>query len=209
MSVLTTIDEVVDAIRGARVAGRSAVIGITGSPGAGKTTISTEVVERLAPDAALLSQDGFHQPQARLVELGRRDRMGAPDTFDLIEFLSALTALNTTTDPGRAWSAPVFDRAIEEAVPDAYPIPFGTPFVVVEGNYLLLDSGGWEHAAPLLDLTFFIDADRDIRLERLIARHEHYGKTPEAAREWALGSDERNAAVIEPTIARADHIIRL
>lgn len=208
MSVLTTVDEVVEAIRGAAVGNRTTVVGIAGSPGAGKSHIGKQVVNRLAPDAALLPLDGFHLPQSRLVALGRRNRMGAPDTYDIVEFLSALTALNSTIHPGRDWSAPIFDREIEEPVPDAFAIPFGTPFVVIEGNYLLLDNGGWEHAASRIDVTFFVDSDSSIRQQRLIDRHIQYGKTPEAAREWALGTDERNAAVIEPTAARADHIIR-
>lgn len=62
------------------------VIGIAGSPGAGKSTIAADLVEMLGASAALLPMDGFHLPQATLVELGRRERMGAPDTFDVDGF---------------------------------------------------------------------------------------------------------------------------
>jgi pantothenate kinase len=80
---------------------------------------------------------------------------------------------------------------------------------VVEGNYLLLDSGGWERTAPLLDLALYIDLARDVRLGRLIARHERFGKSPEDARAWALGPDETNAHLIEATAERADYRIAL
>jgi len=41
----------------------------------------------------------------------------------------------------------------------------------------------------------------------LISRHIRYGKSPEAAREWALGSDENNALLIERGRSRADYIV--
>src|SRR5579884_2593077 len=58
------------------------LLGITGPPGAGKSTLADAVVAAVGDAAALVPLDGFHLPQAELVRLGRRDRMGAPDTFD-------------------------------------------------------------------------------------------------------------------------------
>ena len=43
--------------------------------------------------------------------------------------------------------------------------------------------------------------------ERLIARHIAFGKTPDAARAWVLGPDERNAAAIAATLERADYLL--
>jgi pantothenate kinase len=180
--------------------GERVVVGIAGAPGAGKSTLAEALVAAL-PDAALLPMDGFHLPQARLVELGRRDRMGAPDTFDVDGFVATLTAART----GHALTAPGFDRSIEEPVPDAIEIPASVRVVVVEGNYLLL----WEAVRPLLDLAVYVDLDREVRLERLIARHVRFGKTPDAARAWSLGPDERNALLVEATAARADYVVRL
>ena len=62
---------------------------------------------------------------------------------------------------------------------------------------------------PLLELSFFIEVDGDIRLQRLIARHLAFGKTRDAAIAWALGPDERNARLVEATAGSADHVIRL
>ena len=182
------------------------IVGIVGAPGAGKSTIAALVVERLGPSAVLLPMDGFHLPQARLVELGRRERMGAPDTFDVEGFVATLRAVRTA---GVAVHAPAFNRENEAAVPDAIVITPAFRTVVVEGNYLLLDSGGWERVAPLLDVSFFVDLDPDIRLARLIERHQRFGKSPADARAWATGPDEANARTIEATAHRADHRIRL
>jgi pantothenate kinase len=211
VSVLRSIDAVVSAIADAAEPGRRILIAIAGSPGAGKSTIAADVVARL-PDAALLPMDGFHLPQSRLVELGRRDRMGAPDTFDVDAFLSTLAALRSPDSFGNSGNRvpiPGFDREIEEPIPDAASIFPEFSTVVVEGNYLLLDRDGWERAAPLFDLTFFVQVDRDLRITRLIARHERFGKSPEDARAWALGPDETNARLIEVTAGRADHVIAL
>jgi pantothenate kinase len=132
--------------------------------------------------------------------------MGAPDTFDLAGFAATLAALR---EPGATVRAPGFDREIEEPVPGAVAIEADQGVVVVEGNYLLLDRDGWEGVAALLDLTLFLELERSIRLARLIERHERYGKTPHAARAWALGPDEANARLVEATAHRATHRIRL
>ena len=236
MALLRTLDEVVEAVRAVEVgrsrratdAGTRTLVGLAGAPGSGKSTLGEALVARLnlgapaaagagptapatAPAAAparaqLVSMDGFHLPQARLVELGRRDRMGAPDTFDVDGFLALLRLLRSA--PG-AVEAPGFDRELEEPAPGAVRIGRERSLVVVEGNYLLHDAGGWGAARPLLDLTLFVELERDIRLTRLMARHERFGKTAAEARAWTLGPDEANARLIERTRGRADHEIRL
>jgi pantothenate kinase len=189
---------------------RRITVGIVGAPGAGKSTIAEQLVERLRPAAALLPMDGFHLPQARLVELGRRDRMGAPDTFDVGHFRAILIAIRRGFgESGDSVLAPGFDREVEEPVPDGIDISPEVSCVVIEGNYLLLDSWGWERVAPMLDLTFSLDLADEIRHERLIARHERFGKSPTDARAWALGPDEANARLVEATVGRADYRIVL
>jgi pantothenate kinase len=179
------------------------LVGIAGEPGAGKSTVAEALAARLA--AALLPMDGYHLPQQTLRELGRRDRMGAPDTFDVDGFVQTLADLRLNRS---IVLAPAFDREIEEAVADAIEIRPEVETVIVEGNYLLLDTGGWERVAGLLDEVFFVEIDRDIRLLRLIDRHRRYGKSEPEARAWALGPDEANAEIIRATASRADHRIR-
>ena len=203
--MLTSVAEVAAAILTLPGPGRE-IVGIAGAPGAGKSTIAAQVVELLGPSAALLGMDGWHLAQSRLVELGRRERMGAVDTFDTDDFVRTLTELRSSS---AAVTAPGFDRTVEEAIPDVISIPPSVHTVVVEGNYLLHDDDGWERVLPQLDVTFFVDVEPGIRQSRLIERHVRFGKSLRDATAWTLGPDESNARTVRASAARADHVIRL
>jgi pantothenate kinase len=210
VTTLRSVAEVVAVIGAARPASRRLVVGIAGGPGAGKSTIAACIVDALGPAAALLPADGFHLPQATLVALGRRDRMGAPDTFDVPALLAILAAIRTPVEnSGDPIQAPGFDRRIEEPIPRAIDIGPEISTVIVEGNYLLLGSRDWAPVSRYLDLTFFLEVDAEVRVARLIARHESFGKSPDAARAWALGPDEANARLIRTTASRATHRLSL
>ena len=132
--------------------------------------------------------------------------MGAADTFDVEAFVDTLRQIRSSD---KVVFAPSFSREREEPVPASIVIRPATQTVVVEGNYLLLDSGLWSEVAPLLDATFFVDLDDDIRRSRLIERHIQFGKSAPDARAWALGADESNARAIAGTRGRAQHYIAL
>jgi pantothenate kinase len=183
------------------------LLGVAGAPGAGKSTFAEAEARRLGLEgtpAVVLPMDGFHLSQAELVRLGRRDRMGAPDTFDVDAFVATLARLR---QPG-AVTAPGFDRTIEEPVPDAIEIGADIGFVIVEGNYLLHDRDGWERVRPLLDRVIFLAPDDALRRARLVARHIAFGKTPAEAEEWVARSDDANAALVAATAHRADDVVR-
>ncbi len=150
--------------------------------------------------------DGFHLPNGELERLGRRDRKGAPDTFDADAYVEVLRELRNRKD--EVVRAPIFRREIEEPVPDAIAIHRDVPLVVTEGNYLLVDQGSWASVRPLLDACWYIEGPEDERIRRLIARHIEFGKTPEEADAWVHRSDEANARVIEATRGRADLVVR-
>lgn len=200
---LPALAAIVEGMLAARSASAPLLVGLAGKPGAGKSTAADELAA-LVPGSRVLPMDGLHFPQAQLVSLGRRERMGAPDTFDVDAFVALLESLRT---PATTVRAPGFDRTIEEPVPDALSFTPDVPCIIVEGNYLLLDSGGWHRVAPLLDVTVGVVLDEATRHERLIARHIAFGKSDEQARAWALGPDERNAITIAPTLERADHLL--
>lgn len=151
--------------------------------------------------------DGFHLAGAELERLGRRERKGAPDTFDAAGYVVLLARLR---DPSEELVyAPDFRREIEEPIASAVAVPRGVPLVLTEGNYLLVDEGPWARVRPLLDEVWYVEADEQTRIERLIARHVEHGRPPQAARAWVLGSDQRNAELVAATRRRADLIVRV
>ena len=81
--------------------------------------------------------------------------------------------------------------------------------MVTEGNYLLLPDGAWERYAPLLDEVWHVELDDDVRRERLVRRHEQFGKSPDAARAWVERVDEPNARLISATRESADIVVRI
>jgi len=151
--------------------------------------------------------DGFHLAQRELERLGRADRKGAADTFDAAGFVSLLARLRSAEEA--VVYAPEFRREIEEPIACAVPVPREIPLIVTEGNYLLVGDGDWAHVRPLLDEAWLVETDEELRQERLIARHIAFGKDPEYARAWSLGTDERNALLVASTRSQANLIIRL
>jgi pantothenate kinase len=184
------------------------LIGIAGKPGSGKSTLSAYLLQELkSSEVTVVPMDGYHLSNTVLQELGRADRKGAPDTFDVAGFASLLQRIRAEKSVDIYY--PVFDRSIEESIAAQGVVTQKTKVVIIEGNYLLHDTGGWEAIADLLDEIWFIDVDDEKRLERLIARHIAYGKSPDASENWSRGSDEDNARIIAAGRSRAHAVITL
>ena len=194
--------------RAASLAGRGrAVLGIAGCPGAGKSTLSSAITAGI-PSSVVVPMDGFHLLNDDLVRLGRRQRKGAADTFDADGYVTLLERIRHQTR-GEVITAPRYDRATSAPVPDAIVVGPDVALVITEGNYLLLDSAPWSGVQPLLDEVWFVDVDNAERVQRLIARHIEFGKSPDEATEWVTRSDEANAVVVAATRERADVAVRL
>ncbi len=184
-----------------------AILGITGPPAAGKSTLAARLRQELGEAAACVPLDGFHLAHQLLAERGIVERKGAPDTFDAAGYVALLRRLR---DPGEGVVyAPRFDRGIEDSIANAIGVPPDVPLVITEGNYLLLRSGPWAQVAALLDEVWYIDLAEDIRLRRLVGRHMEFGRDADAARERATGTDQRNAVLIEASRDYASLVVSL
>lgn len=179
------------------------VIGITGKPGAGKSTVTSKLKETIPGErTVILSQDGYHLSNLQLESLGRSNFKGAPDTFDSEGFSKILFRVKSELKNNIYF--PIFHREIEESISAEGLITEKTNVVLVEGNYLLFETHGWGEVAKHLDEIWYLQVDDDLRLSRLVARHIEFGKNPQVAVAWAHGSDEANARLIEKVRDKAN-----
>ncbi|CAM5667465.1 Pantothenate kinase OS=Streptomyces griseomycini OX=66895 GN=FHS37_005440 PE=4 SV=1 [Streptomyces griseomycini] len=208
--VVLTFDDLLLRARSLVRDGRRAILGIAGSPGAGKSTLAEHLVRELngpgEPWVAHVPMDGFHLADAELDRLGLRDRKGAPDTFDAAGYAALLRRLREEAYDDVVY-APGFERVLEQPVAGVVPVPPAARLVVTEGNYLLLDTGAWARVRPQLDEVWFCAPDERERVRRLVARHEEFGKSHEEAVAWVLRSDGPNAELVTATRDRADLVV--
>lgn len=179
------------------------LLAVAGQPGAGKSTAAARVLADAAAagvSVVVVPMDGYHLAHSTLERQGLTHVKGAPQTFDAHGF-SALVSRIRAQQPGDAsvW-APEFRREIEDAVAGAIEVPADAQLVLIEGNYLLLDEEPWSALAEMFDVAWMLRPQAERRLERLIARHETFGRDPQQARAHALGSDQRNADLVEQRV---------
>lgn len=186
---------------------RRFIVAIAGPPAAGKSTSAAELAALFPQDsAAVVGMDGFHYDDAVLRQLGLANRKGAPETFDVDGFESLLMRLRAAD---RDVAIPVFDRRQELSRAAAEIVRRDTKFLIVEGNYLLLDEQPWSRLAPLFDFTVFLDVPREEIERRLVARWATHGRSAEAARRWIDTNDMPNAERILARRRKSDVIWRL
>ena len=189
-------------------AGGRAILGITGCPGGGKSTIAERLVARLDPEqrwVVRVPMDGFHLSNAALDRLGRRQRKGAIDTFDAFGYLALLGRIRTELD--NPVYAPDFERVLEQPIAASIAIDPEVRLVVTEGNYLLSATLPWPRIRELMAEVWYVELDNTVRRNRLVARHAAFGKSEAEARRWVAEVDEPNARQIASTRHLADVLV--
>jgi pantothenate kinase len=185
---------------------RRVIIGITGAPGAGKTTL-VEAVLQERPDVAWIPMDGFHLADSTLRSLGLLDRKGAIETFDGYGYLATLARLRN--ERANVVYAPEFDRVIEQPIAAGVAVPPSARVILTEGNYLLDALAPWPAVRDQLDEVWYCDAAESVRRDRLIDRHVRFGKTRKDAIQWVDHVDEPNARRIAARRHLADLAVDL
>ncbi|PKI64068.1 hypothetical protein CRG98_015512 [Punica granatum] len=201
------------------------IVGLAGPPGAGKSTLASEVVQRInrlwpqkvgpfdsqvepADVATVLPMDGFHLYRSQLDAMENPEeahaRRGAPWTFDPMLLLQCLQNLRSQ---GSVY-APSFDHGVGDPVEADIFIGIQHKIVLVEGNYLFLEDGVWKEVSSIFDAKWFIDVDIDKAMQRVLKRHISTGKPPDVAK-WRIEHNDRpNAELIMKSKKNADLIIR-
>ena len=184
---------------------RRFIVAIAGPPGAGKSMLSSRLHELLPEgSAAVVPMDGFHFDDAVLEQRGLRQRKGAPETFDFAGFEVLLKRIRAM-EPDVA--VPLFDRTMELSRAGAAIIGSDAKFILVEGNYLMLDETPWSGLAPLFDFGLFVDVPRFELERRLLQRWHEHGKSDDEARAWIASNDMPNIDRVLGSRRPADLVI--
>ena len=151
--------------------------------------------------------DGFHLADVELARRGLLDRKGAPETFDA-EGYAALLAPGPRRR-GAVHGAGVRPRRSSNRSPGRSPSRPGR-------------AGGHRGQLPAARRAALAGRPRRsstrsgtcspttrARVERLVARHVEFGKTPAEARAWVERVDQPNAVLVEAAAGRADRVLDL
>lgn len=201
---MVAADDLAEWVRSAAAGSTRFLVGVAGAPGSGKSTLTERLARELG--AVVVPMDGFHRSNRELDARGLRAVKGAPETFDADGFVDAVRQIRRGDADVRL---PDFDRAADEPRPDGILVPETASMVIVEGNYLLLESPPWSELRGLFDAVVHLDIDAGLRVERLIERHVRFGKTPSDAAAFVHASDEPNAELVEAARHRAHVIVEL
>ncbi len=174
------------------------IVAVAGPPASGKSTLAEALAQLINTRqgktiSAVVPMDGFHLDNATLDQRGLRQRKGAPETFDAAGFVALVSRLKTAN---KAVDIPLFDRTQDAVIPAAQTVSPSQQILLVEGNYLLLDSEPWSQLQGFFDFTIFINPGIDVLEQRLIQRWLNHGYDQASAKQRALSNDIPNARFV-------------
>ena len=178
------------------------VFGICGGSGAGKTTLSSRLVDCLgATGASVLAFDAYYRDLSHLPFAERRRRnFDHPDSLDSDLFIQHLDALKQGLDV----DVPVYDFSTH-TLSGRFERVEAAPLLLVEGILLL----AFENVAARMDYSIFMDVPTDVRLQRRIQRDVAERGRPEdhVRRQFAATVAPMHDAYVQPSCHRADRIV--
>jgi uridine kinase len=177
-------------------------VGIAGGTGAGKTTLATELTNRLGNSAVLIAHDSYYRDLSTLPQGERaRTNFDAPDALETELLAAHLDALRK----GQSVRVPRYDFSTHSRIGGEEREVGPSSIVVVEGILLLSDLGICER----LDLRVFVETDADERILRRIQRDvDERGRSVSSVMEQYLTTVKpMHALHVTPSRALADLVV--
>ena len=173
---------------------------IAGPPASGKSTTAAALRDELiamGETAVVVPMDGFHLDDIILNARGHRPRKGAPFTFDVAGFETLLRRIRSGEPE---IFIPVFDRSLELSRNAADIVAESSRFILIEGNYLLLDEAPWNRLRGLFDYAIYLKVPIEVLEQRLVQRWLDHGFDMAYATNWIASNDLIN---IKEVIAKS------
>ena len=199
--------------------GKRYIVGICGSPGSGKSTLSRQVaniINSIHGDdiCVVLPMDGFHYFRKQLDEFDDPKeayaRRGAHWTFDAEAFVETVERVAAVLVTGHVEDilVPQFDHGVGDPdIDNPIKIRENHKIVLVEGNYVLLDIDPWSRLVNMFDETWYIDCPVDTAMRRVYNRQTRHGVPPNVSRRRIETNDRINANQIAQCKPYADVLV--
>ncbi len=181
-------------------------IALSGPPASGKSTISENLVKDLSAkgyNSSILQMDGFHYDDLILKERKLLSKKGAPETFDVMGLINFVSRLHNEDEV----VIPIFDRSLELSRSSAVIISKNTKVIIVEGNYVLLNSYPWSELHKFFNTTVMINCEKKILENRLIERWKNFNLPKKEIDEKVYKNDLPNGVNVLKNSIAAEYIL--
>lgn len=187
---------------GVRTPVNPVTIGVAGGTGAGKTTVSRAILERVGTEnIAYLEHDAYYKDLRDLsYSSGQPINFDHPDTLETSLLIEHILKLKR----GEAVAVPVYDFTTFRRL-DEVRIVQPQPIILVEGILIFAEP----ELRKLFDVRIFVDTDSDIRFIRRLKRDlAERGRTVDSVIDQYLNSVRpMHLDFVEPSKRYADVII--
>ena len=176
------------------------LLGLGGGACAGKTTLARALLD-LDPNASVLSFDDYYHDLSHISPEERAQvNYDHPDALDTDLFIAHMDELAA----GRPISVPIYDMSTHTRPGGTYVVE-PAPRVIVDGILLLT----LEECRQRLDFRIFIEAPKDIRLQRRLIRDvEERGRDKAGIeKQFYTSVEPMHQQLVAPSSRHADLIV--